>query len=98
MVTGSVPGFTFAIVDEAEFSAPTIQKQPMSGTTSRDEAASRILEAAEAADAFDELFLFELVRRAGHDVDLDTAGVGADEVKVAAAPAQGNGHAVTEKV
>ena len=48
MVTGSVPGFTFAIVDEAEFSAPTIQKQPMSGTTSRDEAASRILEAAEA--------------------------------------------------
>ncbi len=41
---------------------------------------AKVLEAAQAADAFDELFLLELVRRTGHDLDLNTAGVGADEV------------------
>ena len=37
------------------------------------------LESAKAADAFDEFLLLELVRGARHDVDLDAAGVGADE-------------------
>ena len=41
---------------------------------------AEILQDAEAADAFDELIDLELVRRAGHDVNLDAAGIGADEV------------------
>ncbi len=32
-----------------------------------------VLKAAQAADAFDELLLLELVRRTSHDVDLDAA-------------------------
>jgi hypothetical protein len=41
---------------------------------------AQILEAAQAADAFDEFFLLELVRRARHDLNLDPAGVGADQM------------------
>jgi hypothetical protein len=41
---------------------------------------AEVLQAAQAADAFDELILLELMRRAGHDVNLDAAGVSADEV------------------
>src|SRR5580704_219309 len=39
-----------------------------------------VLKAAQAADAFDELLLLELVRRTSHDVDLDTTAARADEV------------------
>ena len=41
---------------------------------------AEVLKGAQAADAFDELLFLELVRGAGHDVDLHAAGVGADEV------------------
>ena len=37
---------------------------------------AEVLEHAKTADAFDEFFFFELVRRAGHDEDLDASLVG----------------------
>ena len=41
---------------------------------------AEVLKDAQAADAFDEFFLLEFVRRPGHDLNLYAAGVGADKV------------------
>ena len=41
---------------------------------------AEILQSAKTADTFDELLLLELVRRPGHNLDFDAAGVSADQV------------------